>query len=41
MKAGETLYSIASNYKTTVSALQRANRLVDVASLRPGLLIVP
>jgi membrane-bound lytic murein transglycosylase D len=40
VKAGETLYSIASDYKTTVSAIQRDNGLVDVASVRPGMILV-
>jgi membrane-bound lytic murein transglycosylase D len=38
VKQGETLYSIASTYKTTVDALQRANR--NVATLRPGMVLV-
>ena len=38
VKQGETLYSIASSYKTTVDALKRANR--NVAILRPGMVLV-
>jgi len=38
VKQGETLYSIASSYKTTVSALQRDNR--NVAVLRPGMILL-
>jgi membrane-bound lytic murein transglycosylase D len=38
VKSGETLYSIASSYKTTVSALQRDNR--NIATLRPGMILV-
>ncbi len=38
VKSGETLYSIASSYNTTVSALQRDNR--NTASLRPGMVLV-
>jgi membrane-bound lytic murein transglycosylase D len=38
VKSGETLYSIASSYNTTVSALQRDNR--HTASLRPGMILV-
>jgi len=38
VKQGETLYSIASTYKTTVDALKRDNR--NVATLRPGMVIV-
>jgi LysM repeat protein len=40
VQAGETLYSIATSYNTTVSALQHDNRIVDVASLRPGTVLV-
>jgi len=40
VKPGETLYSIASIYNTTVSAIRRDNRMVDVASLRPGMILV-
>jgi peptidoglycan lytic transglycosylase D len=40
VKTGETLYSIASAYRTTVAALKRDNR--NVATIRPGMvLIVP
>ena len=35
---GETLYSIASAYKTTVAALQHHNR--NVAVLRPGMILI-
>jgi LysM repeat protein len=38
VKQGETLYSIASNYKTTVDALKRDNR--NIATLRPGMVLV-
>jgi len=38
VKAGETLYSIANSYKTTVTALQRDNQ--NVATLRPGMILV-
>jgi len=38
VKRGETLASIASSYKTTVSALQRDNR--NTATLRPGMILV-
>jgi membrane-bound lytic murein transglycosylase D len=38
VKAGETLYSIASLYKTTVAALKRDNG--NVAVLRPGMILV-
>jgi len=38
VKAGETLYSIANSYNTTVAALKQANR--DVATLRPGMILV-
>ena len=37
VKSGETLYSIASLYKTTVSALKRDNR--NVAVLHPGMIL--
>jgi membrane-bound lytic murein transglycosylase D len=40
VQAGETLYSIANNYDTTVKALQHDNRIVDVASLRTGMVLV-
>jgi LysM repeat protein len=38
VKAGETLYSIANSYNTTVAALKQNNR--DVAILRPGMILV-
>ena len=38
VKTGETLYSIATTYKTTVAALKRNNG--DVAILRPGMILV-
>jgi membrane-bound lytic murein transglycosylase D len=38
VKQGETLYSIASSYNTTVAALQRSNR--NTATLRPGMILV-
>jgi len=38
VKSGETLYSIANSYKTTVAALQRDNQNVDV--LRPGMVLI-
>jgi LysM repeat protein len=38
VKQGETLYSIASNYKTTVDALKRDNS--NVAVLRPGMILI-
>jgi membrane-bound lytic murein transglycosylase D len=38
VKQGETLYSIASSYKTTVDALKRDNR--NIATLRPGMVLV-
>jgi LysM repeat protein len=37
VKSGETLYSIANLYKTTVAALQRDNR--NVAVIRPGMIL--
>jgi len=37
VKSGETLYSIASLYKTTVSALKRENH--NVAVLHPGMIL--
>jgi len=37
VKTGETLYSIASLYKTTVAALKRDNR--NIAVLRPGMIL--
>jgi membrane-bound lytic murein transglycosylase D len=38
VKTGETLYSIASAYNTTVAALKRDNR--NIAVLRPGMILV-
>ena len=38
VKTGETLYSIANSYKTTVTALKRDNQ--NVAALRPGMILV-
>jgi membrane-bound lytic murein transglycosylase D len=38
VKQGETLYSIASSYNTTVTALKHDNR--NIASLRPGMILV-
>ncbi len=38
VKPGETLYSIASSYNTTVSALKHDNG--DLATLRPGMVLV-
>jgi membrane-bound lytic murein transglycosylase D len=38
VKSGETFYSIASSYNTTVTALKRDNR--NVATLRPGMILV-
>ncbi|MDT4947401.1 MAG: rane-bound lytic murein transglycosylase, partial [Pseudonocardiales bacterium] len=38
VKRGETLYSIASNYKTTVAALQQTN--AHIATLRPGMVLL-
>ena len=38
VKSGETLYSIATAYKTTVEALKRDNR--NVAILRPGMILI-
>ena len=38
VKQGETLYSIASSYNTTVTALKHDNR--NVAALRPGMILV-
>ncbi len=37
VRSGETLYSIANLYKTTVAALKRDNR--NVAILRPGMIL--
>jgi LysM repeat protein len=38
VKQGETLYSIASTYKTSVSAIKQTN--ANVAALRPGMVLV-
>ena len=38
VKPGETLYSIATSYNTTVTALQHDNR--NIATLRPGMILV-
>ena len=38
VKAGETLYSIATSYNTTVSALKHDNR--NIAVLRPGMILI-
>jgi membrane-bound lytic murein transglycosylase D len=38
VKSGETLYSIASTYNTTVAALKRYNG--DIAVLRPGMILI-
>ncbi len=38
VKSGETLYSIASLYRTTVAALKRDNRNVSV--IRPGMILI-
>jgi len=38
VKPGETLYSIATSYNTTVTALRHDNR--DVATLRPGMILI-
>jgi membrane-bound lytic murein transglycosylase D len=38
VKTGETLYSIANLYNTTVAALKRDNR--NVAILRPGMILI-
>jgi membrane-bound lytic murein transglycosylase D len=38
VKAGETLYSIASSYNTTVSALKHENS--NIAILRPGMILI-
>jgi membrane-bound lytic murein transglycosylase D len=38
VKSGETLYSIATAYKTTVASLKRANG--DIAVLHPGMILV-
>jgi LysM repeat protein len=38
VKPGETLYSIATSYNTTVQALKHDNR--NIAALRPGMILV-
>lgn len=38
VKSGETLYSIATTYRTTVAALKRNNQ--NIATLRPGMILV-
>jgi len=38
VKQGETLYSIANSYNTTVTALKKDNR--NIAALRPGMILV-
>ena len=38
VSSGETLYSIANAYRTTVAALKRNNRNVDV--IRPGMILI-
>jgi len=38
VKPGETLYSIATTYKTTVAALKRTNG--NVATLHPGMILI-
>ena len=38
VRSGETLYSIATTYKTTVAALKRTNG--NVAVLRPGMILI-
>jgi len=38
VKSGETLYSIATAYRTTVAALKRDNR--NVAVIRPGMILI-
>ncbi len=38
VKPGETLYSIANSYNTTVEAIKESNR--NVATLRPGMILI-
>jgi LysM repeat protein len=38
VRQGETLYSIANNYRTSVPALKQAN--AHLATLRPGMVLV-
>ncbi len=40
VKPGETLYSIASAYNTSVNALKRENGIMDVAALRAGTILI-
>ena len=37
VRSGETLYSIANAYRTTVTALKRNNRNIGV--IRPGMIL--
>ncbi|MGM0897891.1 MAG: LysM peptidoglycan-binding domain-containing protein [Bacillota bacterium] len=42
VKAGDTLYSIARTYNTTVSAIATANKITNINLIRPGqVLIIP
>jgi LysM repeat protein len=38
VKPGETLYSIANSYNTTVAAIKENNR--NIATLRPGMILL-
>jgi LysM repeat protein len=38
VRRGETLYSIANNYKTSVKAIKQTN--ANVATLRPGMVLI-
>jgi membrane-bound lytic murein transglycosylase D len=38
VKPGETLYSIATSYNTTVAAIKQSNR--NIATLRPGMILL-
>jgi LysM repeat protein len=38
VKSGETLYSIANAYRTTVATLKRDNR--NIAVIRPGMILI-
>ncbi len=40
VKPGETLYSIATTYNTTVTALKHDNRIADALMLRPGMILI-
>jgi membrane-bound lytic murein transglycosylase D len=40
VRPGETLYSIATSYNTTVNALKHDNRITDIAALRPGTILI-